>query len=306
MTARNQALIGLTGVAILWGISYVISAYLLNKFSPLCLSFVRMTLTWAWILIFLGRKQQQGRRPKRREWLLLIASAIFGTLIQQPLYFVGLRLSTAANASLIYAAAPLLAVLMERLTFRSPVTAAKMGGSILGFGGVAIIIILGGGEIRMSVGDLLLVIAVLGLTTGMMVTPVLARTLSFRDMNIYSGGLGLILLAPMAGWELGFGDFMLAGGLDAWLLIIILSLITSVSGIWFTKGVALTGPGTAAMFMNLPPIISMITGHLFLGDPVYPGQLWGGTFVIIGVILSNFQSRTKRNTKGEKGKKVPL
>ncbi|MCK9861284.1 hypothetical protein CFI03_022210 [Paenibacillus sp. ATY16] len=52
-SGRQSAVLALLGTSISWGFSYVISAHLLQSFSPMGLSFLRMALTWAWIVILL-------------------------------------------------------------------------------------------------------------------------------------------------------------------------------------------------------------------------------------------------------------
>jgi drug/metabolite transporter (DMT)-like permease len=286
MSAYKSAIAGLLGVSLCWGLSYIMSAYLINFFSPSFLSFIRMAITWLIVLLLLYRVGKL-RWPTPREWLLLTASSVFGTLIQQPLYFTGLKMSTAANASLIYAVAPLVAIFMERLLYKVALTAGKLVGGLLGVAGVTIIISFGGGEFSLSVGDLYLVLAMLGMTISMMFTPLVVKTMSLTAINIISGGLGVILMSPMVAVESYKGSLITTGSGYIWLLLLLLAFITATSGIWWTRGIAVTGPGTASMFMNIPPFISLIAGHFILGDHIYGTQLIGGALILIGVFISN-------------------
>ncbi|RUT47434.1 DMT family transporter [Paenibacillus anaericanus] len=286
MSVYKSARLGLFGVAVLWGCSYIMSAYLLNFFSPTFLSFARMGLTWLIVIALLYSKGVL-RRPTKKEWLLMVASSVFGTLIQQPLYFKGLQLSSAANASLIYAVAPLVAVFMERIFLKTPWTAGKLAGGILGMIGVVIIISFGGGKFSLSSGDVYLLIAMLGMTISMMYTPIIAKTLSLTSINIISGGLSIALMAPVAGLDVFSGNLIVSSSVTIWLILLVLALITATSNIWWTRGVAITGPGTAAMFMNIPPFISLVAGHYLLGDAIHGAQLIGGVLILFGVFVSN-------------------
>ncbi|WP_336773513.1 DMT family transporter [Paenibacillus sp. MMO-58] len=284
-SGRQSAVMALLGTSISWGFSYVISAHLLQSFSPMGLSFLRMALTWTWIVILLYRKKETTRLS-HQTWLLLLMSSAFGTLIQQPFYFEGLRLSTAANASLIYAAAPLAAIFLERLTLKTHLTTMKLIGGIIGFAGVAIIVGIGDNRLRLTAGDGLLFFAMLGMTASMMFTPVLAKKMSLRTMNLNSVGIGMLMMAPIAGSEAYAGRWIASNQSMPWILLILLAFITAVSGIWWTKGVAEAGPGTAAIFMNLPPFISLMAGHWIISDPIRHVQLWGGALVLLGVFAS--------------------
>ncbi|WP_336785807.1 DMT family transporter [Paenibacillus sp. MMO-177] len=234
---RRSAVLALLGTSISWGFSYVISAQLLQSFSPMGLSFLRMALTWFWIVMILYRKDGATRLSLQTGLLLLMSSA-FGTLLQQPLYFEGLRLSTAANASLIYAAAPLAAIFLERLTLKTRLTSIKLIGGIIGLAGVAIIVGIGDDRLRLTAGDGLLFFAMLGMTAGMMFTPVLAKKMSLSTINLYSGGIGMLMMAPVAGSEAYAGRLFVSSQSTSWILLILLAFITAISGIWWTKGVA--------------------------------------------------------------------
>ncbi|WP_042160214.1 DMT family transporter [Paenibacillus gorillae] len=287
MVKPDRVMIGLCGVAIFWGFSYVISGYLLQSFSPVFLSFCRMIITSLFTLTLLFGNGGL-RWPTRKEWLLLLVSSLFGLFIQQPLYYLGLQLSSVANASLIYAAAPLVAVVLERVFLGVRMTGGKIAGGVLGIAGVVVIIGLHDtSSFQVSLGDLLLLLAMLGMTVGMLFTPLLARTMTNRAMNLYASPIGIMLMAPLAAGEavLGRND-MTFNGVTAGLLLL-LGAITMYSGLLWTRGVASTGPGTAAMFMNIPPIISLVAGHYILGEPIRGVQLAGGLLVLAGVYISS-------------------
>ncbi|WP_349292494.1 DMT family transporter [Paenibacillus sp. ATY16] len=156
----------------------------------------------------------------------------------------------------------------------------------MGFAGVAIIVGIGDNGLRLTAGDGLLFFAMLGMTASMMFTPVLAKKMSLRIMNLNSVGIGMLMMAPIAGSEAYAGRWIASNQSMPWILLILLAFITAVSGIWWTKGVAEAGPGTAAIFMNLPPFISLMAGHWIIGDPIRHVQLWGGALVLLGVFAS--------------------
>jgi len=278
--------IGLCIVAILWGFSYVISGYLLQTISPILLSFIRTIVSGLFILTLLFNKDGL-RWPNRKEWLLLLASAVFGSLVQHPMYYLGLQLSTVANASLIYAAAPLVAVVLERLFLNVRVTGGKLVGGVLGIIGVFVIIGFQGTSMHVSLGDIFLFLAMLGMTAGMMFTPVLARTMPNRMINLCTSPIGIMLMAPVVVGEVVLNRSFMTFSMLTVGLLLLLGAITMYSGLLWTKGIAATGPGAAAMFMNLPPIISIVAGHFILGEPISGVQLAGGLLVLVGVYVSS-------------------
>ncbi|OPH57806.1 hypothetical protein BC351_04710 [Paenibacillus ferrarius] len=285
MTRKKSAFIGLFAVALIWGITYVLSAYLLKAFSPILLSFLRICMTGAWLAAFMNAQAIQ--HPSRKEWGLLIGSAIFFTLIQQPLYFIGLQLSTAANASLIYAVAPLATLILEVIFLKSKLHWSKMAGALIGFSGVLVIVIFSGQSLGLSIGDLYLIIAMLGLSISILFTPSLSKRMSPFSISLYSTLIGSILMVPMAAGERLIGVMEIHGSFFTWMLLLISGLLNVLAGLWWIRGIAEVGPGTAALFNNLPPFIAIIASYLFLGDAVYFTQLAGGVLIVAGVFISN-------------------
>ncbi|RXZ83135.1 DMT family transporter [Paenibacillaceae bacterium] len=287
-TSYRSAFAGLFVVAFIWGISFVISAYLLQAFSPVLLSFLRLLFTFGFLLLlYLGSSGRRAmQRPTRAEWLLLLYSSIFFTLIQQPAYFIGLEYSTAANASLIYAAAPLTTLLLEAIFLKTRIRGLKLLGAALGFAGVLIIVQSSNHAWRIGTGDLYLLLAMLGLSVSVLFTPKLARTLSPLTITTYSSFVGTLLMVPAVGGEWLLGGSVMQGGVLMWLLTAIAGLMNVAAGIWWVRGVAVVGPGTASLFHNLPPFIAIIFGFLVLGEQAGASQLAGGALILLGVFIT--------------------
>jgi drug/metabolite transporter (DMT)-like permease len=139
MLKNNKAFLSLFLVSVLWGCNYPISAYLLQGFSPVFLSTVRICFTSLFLLI-VAMVHKGIRRPTFSEWKLLLGAGIFGTLINQTFYFTGLHHTTPANASLIIALAPIATIFLERIIFKVKFTMKKAAGALISLMGVFSII----------------------------------------------------------------------------------------------------------------------------------------------------------------------
>ncbi|WP_274319540.1 DMT family transporter [Paenibacillus qinlingensis] len=187
MSEHKSAIAGLFAVAIIWGVTYVLSAYLLRAFSPVLLSFLRICVTG--VLLLAVSRTQVIQQPTRREWLLLLGSAVFFTLIQQPLYFIGLQFSTAANASLIYAVAPIATLFLEAIFLRTRFSWLKVAGALLGFLGVMVIVTFNGQSLKVSIGDVYLLIAMLGFFDQCVVyTSFIQKNVTFFNLVVFHVG----------------------------------------------------------------------------------------------------------------------
>lgn len=294
MTGRQAALAGLFGVSLLWGGNYVVSAYLLGYFSPIFLSFARITIT-SLFLLFVGLKLRGLRRPTRREWLLLAGAGVFGTLLNQIFYFTGLKDSTPANASLIIAMAPIATILLERVFLKVGLTWSKMIGAGFSLVGVLVIVGLQGQSLGVSAGDINLVLAMLAMSISLLFIRGLTGTMSPYAVTIFATILGSVLMAPAAAGEAALGHNLVSFHVWPWLLMVLAGIVAQgMAGFWWNRGVSVIGAGTAAMFMNIPPFIALLAGHFILHNPIYFTQVVGGVLVLLGVFVAN-QSALRPN-----------
>lgn len=299
MSPQKSALLGLFAVSLIWGCNYVVSAYLLRGFSPVFLSFARISMT-SIFLFLLALKIGGIRRPTKQEWVLLAGAGVFGTLINQIFYFTGLRASTAANAALIIATAPVATTILERIFLKVKMNVSKVSGAFIGLFGVFIIVVFEGGSIGISAGDLNLIVAMLAMSVSLLFIRRLSDSMSSYAVTIFSTILGSVLMAPAAAGEQVFSHIVISRDIWMWVLMAAAGVIAQgIAGFWWNRGVAVVGAGTAAMFMNIPPFIALVVGHIVLGDPIYMAQILGGVLVLSGVFVANQKALRKDDVKQE-------
>lgn len=266
------------------------SSYLLRGFSPVFLSFARITMTSAFLLL-IALRNRGLRLPAKREWMLLAGAGIFGTLLNQVFYFTGLHESTAANAALIIALAPVATGVLARIFLKERFTGYKITGAFLGLAGVSVIVGFGGGKLGITTGDIYLLLAMLTLSISLLFVRSLTASLSSYAITIYSTVFGSLLMAPAAIGEELFGKTVISHAPFMWVLMAIVAVVAQgIAGFWWNRGVAAVGAGTASMFMNVPPFIALLVGHWVLGDPIYGQQILGGLLVMAGVFIANFEA----------------
>lgn len=287
MSDEKSALIRLFGVSLLWGCNYVVSAYLLHYFSPIFLSFARISMTSLFLLLVAIRRGGLTK-PTKQEWMFLGGAGIFGTLFNQVFYFTGLKDSTAANASLIIAMAPIVTAILERIFLKASLTISKMVGALFSLAGVVVIVGFNGQSIGISIGDVYLLLAMLGLSISLLFIRSLTGTMSSYSITIYSTILGSVLMTPAAAGEAWLGHTSVSPDVWAWVLMAVAGIVAQgMAGFWWNRGVSVIGAGTAAMFMNIPPFIALLAGHFVLHDAIYATQVLGGVFVLLGVFIAN-------------------
>ncbi|MBM7563158.1 DMT family transporter [Paenibacillus sacheonensis] len=283
----------LWGVSLLWGGNYVASAYLLRDFSPILLSFSRLVVM-SLFLISVALINGAMRRPTKREWLLLLFAGISGTLVNQLFYFTGLKHSTAGNAALIVALSPIATTLLSRIFLKETITWLKFAGSVTALVGVVCIVLYGGKSLGISLGDVYLLIAMLGLSVSLLFIRKLTVGMTSYEITIYSTVIGTILMSPTVGFEALNGQSHWSHQPLNWLLLIGVAVIgQGLAGFWWNRGIAVVGPSVSAMFMNIPPFVAIVVSHFVLGDEIRAAQIGGGVLILAGVAIANWKPRAR-------------
>ncbi|MDR4946059.1 DMT family transporter [Neobacillus cucumis] len=290
MSSTIKAFISLFLVSVLWGCNYPVSAYLLQGFSPVFLSTVRICST-SLFLIICALVHKGMKRPTISEWKYLIGVGIFGTLLNQTFYFTGLHHTTPANASLIISLAPIATILLERIIFKVKFTIKKSAGAMISLIGVFSIIGVANGALGISWGDFNILIAMLCLSISILFIRGLAKTMDTFIITVYSTVLGSVLMIPAAGVENLVSGSIISHSLLMWILLAFAGIIAQgVAGFWWNKGVAKVGAGTASMFMNIQPFVAILASHFILGNHISLNQIIGGILVLLGVFIANMPS----------------
>lgn len=281
----------LWAVSLLWGCNYVASAYMLRDFSPIFLSFARLVVM-SLFLLSCAAVNRSMRWPKKREWFLLLMAGITGTLINQLFYFTGLQHSTAGNAALIIALSPIATTMLSRMFLKEEITLQKLSGALVAFVGVICIVLFGGKELGISIGDIYLLLAMLGMSVSLLFIRKLTIAMSSYEVTIYATVIGTILMTPAVAYE-GIAD-QLHGSHHVWTWLLLISVAVigqGVTGFWWNRGIAVVGASVSAMFMNIPPFIAIIVSYFVLGDSIKPAQIAGGVLILAGVALSNMKRK---------------
>src|SRR3972149_10260669 len=111
------------GAASIWGGMYVVSKVVLDIIPPFALLSLRLILGAACLLVILVL--QKGLRASAPQRMTAVLVGLVGYGVSLGLQFVGTRMSTAANASLVTSASPVFIFLFGAWILRGNVTLAR-------------------------------------------------------------------------------------------------------------------------------------------------------------------------------------
>ncbi len=286
----NKTLAGILcglSAASIWGGMYVVSKVVLDVIPPFTLVTLRLLLgaaTLAIVLLLRGFP-----RLTRRQTFQVIGVGFIGYGISLSLQFLGTKLSTAANGSLVTSATPAFVLIFAWILLNEKITSRRLVALLLSTLGVVAVIDPRSAQLNpdLFLGNILL----LGAAVTWALYSVLVRKAT-RDLDVLPFSLiaflgGLPVTVPAGAWELqtiGVGEIS-PGVVGGVLFIGIIS--TALAMILWNNAFALVDASLASLTFFAQPVVGTLLGWLFLGEEITPLFLLGGFLIGLGLVISS-------------------
>jgi len=294
MTRRISASTAALLVAppLFWAGNAVVARALVGDFPPLALSFARWALALLLVLPFALRGLHAAWPQLRGQWRLMFAISALGVACYNSLQYLALQTSTAVNATLIGASAPVLTLIVGAALFSTPVLRRQWVGAALSLLGVLLVIARGDAlnlaRLQLDRGDLIMLVATLtwSLYTWLLRTrrPTVPAT-AFLALQI---ALGALMILPFAIAEYLWTGKTAAPTASNLLALLYVALLPSlVAYFCWDRGVARAGAIVPMYFVNLTPVFAGLLSYFILGEPIGIYHVLGGVLIVAGIHLAS-------------------
>lgn len=288
------------GTMLLWGVSFVASKLVLDQISPLTYMGVRFLIA---SVLLAGVMAVRGRpRFSRRTHGLIALTA----LAEPVAYFLfetyGLSLTTATTASLVISTIPMAVMVLAALYLKEPVAPRGIVAVFLSIGGVALIVIGSGpgsapggvaySQMQYALGILLIFGAVI--SAAMYIT--LARNLTQKHDPVN-------LTVVQTWW--GAGVFVILWQVQApavravtlntagWVAILFLAAGATVTAfLLYNWALRYETASRASLYINAIPVVTAVTGRIFLDERFTTVQIVGAVLVLVAVRFASHRRET--------------
>ena len=255
------------------------------------------------LLLLLFQLQKDKRFLKKfssKDWLSIIFLALVGVSAHTLIQAYGLLYTTAINTGWLIAIMPICIAIAARFYLREPITLSKIGGIILGFIGVSLIISKGMVSLSLfrlgsTFGDFLILISALtwtAFTVGgrgflsrfsplAVITPILI--------------LGSLITFPftLLKWEWNL-LFQLSSA--AWISVLFLGIFCSgLAYLFWYNALEKRDSGIVGMYLYLEPFVTLVGAYFFLNEEIQWMTLAGGGLILLGVYLATRKSLTQKS-----------
>jgi len=274
-----------------WAGNAVVARALVGVFPPLALSFARWALALLIVLPFTLRELRDTWPSLRGRWAVVLAISALGVGCYNSLQYLALQTSTAVNATLIGASAPIASLLVGAAFFGAVVRRVQWLGAALSLLGVLLVIARGDpmnlARLHLDSGDLIMLVATLSWSvyTWLLRTQRPAMPAApFLTLQIALGGLMILPFALLEYRITGATAAPTGSNLAALLYVALLPSL--VAYFCWDRGVARAGAVLPMYFVNLTPVFAGLLSFFILGEAIGAYHLAGGLLIIAGIHLA--------------------
>jgi len=257
---------------------------------PVALALGRWGLSLLLLLPFTGLALWRLRAEVGREWRDLLVLGGLGMGVCGAFVYIGADATTATNIGLIYAASPILIVLLARLGYGERLRPWQILGVMLCLLGVLIIIARGDPQnlwwLRFNAGDLWILAATVawaGYSVLLRHRPSrLSPSLRFTAICL----AGVLVLLPAWGLEL-LGGAMPVLNRETVMAVVFLAVVSSLLAYQVYGRIQRSlGAGPTGVVMYLVPVYNGALAWLLLGEQPHGYHLLGAGTVLPGLYLA--------------------
>ncbi|MBM7579269.1 DMT family transporter [Jeotgalibacillus terrae] len=303
---QSNAFIWLVSIMVAWGLNVVALKVLVEEFSPVAMTSVRI-LTAGLVVLTVLALQKKWTVPGVKDFGVILLISLFNIVGHHYFLSIGLKGTTAVNTGLILGLIPILTAIAAVIFLKARLTLLKAAGILVGFGGVFLVMAAGSsGQIQIAAGDWYILLA----AVTQAISFVLIKKISV-DLNVFvltgwmmiTGAilLGMISLLTEPG---GYQSLVQGEGYHYAIFFSSAFIATGIGHMIYNNAIRLIGPSESAVFTNLNLLFSITGAALLLGEPVYIGQIAGFTLIVAGVLggsgaVDHWFQRSRRSVEGD-------
>ncbi len=272
-----------------WGGSFVSIKISLNEIPPITLALIRFAIASILLGIILKRVEP-STTLKKCDTPKMFLGGVLGITIYFYFENIGVKLTTATNASLIVSTVPIIAIILDVIFFRSRISLVKLLGVGIALVG-AYLAVTANGKVEFNSanfkGNIFMVCAMLSWSFYTMVNKSLQGKYSGVFLTTYQTIFGTLCLIPLSLFE--YREWRLFSLITLW-NIIFLAVFCSVAGyLLYMFALKRLDVAITTIYLNLVPVVGVVCGYLILNERVLPIQLVGGLITLLAIIIVNFE-----------------
>ena len=296
ISRRTIALIAVIVLMIVWGSTFVLTKTAVQDFPPLTLAALRFLIAALVLIPAAAARGGLARLPRPLPLWPIALMAVTGIAAFTVAFNYAMLYGSASQGALIFALSPG-AVAIAAVIFLNEIPSRhRVIGIVLSIAGVALVAISGEQGVA-APAPLLGALCMLIVVAAWAWYTVIAKRLAGADQIALTAlmyVIGFMLLIPFAGFELSQAPWP-DPSLKSWLVLLFLGAIVSAAAYMvFNLVLRELDASLTGVFLNLDPIVGVITAYLFLGETLHGWQIFGGAIALAGMWLASREGSKRK------------
>jgi drug/metabolite transporter (DMT)-like permease len=287
---------GLTLMTVIIGFSFIFVKIALRHASPIDLLAHRFTAATAGLFFFYLFRRKGWPVIGRKKIFPLLALSFFYPLLLFSMQTVGLQFTTASEAGILSATAPIFTVILASIFLKERNTFWQVLFVLLSVGGVVYIMYRNGlGEISGETlkGDFFILLSVISMAIYFVLARKVTQRFNAMDITFFMTVTACIvfnLIAVTVHLNLGTLPlyFTVFKSSEFLWTILYLGILSSFLTSFLTNNALTVIPASqVSIFNNFSPVIAVFSGILFLNETLHIYHIAGGIMVLAGIVGVN-------------------
>jgi drug/metabolite transporter (DMT)-like permease len=290
MRSRPAALAAIVLLMVIWGTTYIVTKIAIREVPPLTLAGLRFLITALMLLPFAIAAGGLKRLPRPLPIRDILAMALTGFVLYYAFFNYALEYGSASQGALIQALLPAGVAVAAVIVLREKLSRMRIGGIALAILGVAMIVLAGKSDSESPNPILGAVLMLFSVVAWSMYTVQVKRLADVEPTVLLTAiaAVGTLIQLPLVAFELARHPEPLAITMQGWASVVFLGAIASGLGLLvYNRALRLLDASLVGTYINLVPIIGVVSAVLFLGEALEGWQIVGSVLALFGVWLAS-------------------
>ena len=296
MKSNKTSHIFLLATALIYGANYTIAKEVLSNdfITPMGLVFFRASS--AFVLFFIFHSLFVKEKVEKKDLKDIFLMSLFGVIINQSFFIIGLKYTTPINAALLITVVPILVFVFSAIILKERITLIKILGITLGFAGV-MTIILNRGTVSINIhtlkGDILVFLNSASYAYYLVKVKPLFKKYNPVTITKWMFFFSVICLLPFSfneiltvKWE--YFDMKL------WLSFgYVLVFTTFLAYLLNNFALQKTNPSVVSIYIYLQPVIATVIALILSKDTLNLEKVIAGILIFTGIYLVSYNKKNE-------------
>ncbi len=268
---------------------YVAAKYAIADMPPWTLTFLRPLIAGLILLPLVLRHLPEMLAEIHARPLTVLVVGGLGLGISQGCIYTGLQSTTAVNAGLIMALAPIITLLLAHFALKEPLGPWQIVGSVIALFGMIVIISKGHPaallRMQLGIGDIWILLSAACFAAYSVLLRWAKFDLPRLPLLVLLLGAGALAALPFFGWELLHHEY---ARMDRSALLALAYVAIPGGALMYylyNYSVEALGAAKAGVFLYLQIFFVAVLAWVFLGERLYTYHYTGAALIILGVVF---------------------